>query len=762
MTRLILTALLLTLTASAQTPESAVNITVRLFSTQSVNALTITPLSPNANYRTCPTCPTKPIPTKLELTTATKPLTLEGLLHLTAASDKQITAAGHWQITPTPTGLKILLTLPSERYVIAALAGEAAPDEPPQSLRALAVAIRTFALTNLNRHQPEAFDLCDSTHCQALRFTTPRPEIEQAVRDTAGETLWFGSQPGSRRATIYYTQSCGGQTESASNLWPTEHEPYLTGHPDPYCIRRTPAAWHAQITLAELTTIARQQNWHLPATIESIRITKRTPTGRALTLELTGKDLTGKPETAQISASSLHFALDRELGWNQLRSDWYTVTLSNAALHFDGKGYGHGVGLCQTGAHQMATEGHTYREILAFYFPGTHTGITPTDQGWQQTQNPDWTLLTTQPNTPLPQLIAPSLDQSPIPLPPAHPHPPHHPATPHHRTLPPNHRRTRLGPSLHPGHPHLPPTPLNPQQKRRRRGNHPPRAPPRPDRTRVHRQSPPMATRRPGRSPRQPNPQHPPNQNASTNNQQPATSNRSQHPPHQPNQPTTSPNRPTRSRPKSPPPHPNIWHHNRKNLAPHRPSTPTPEKMSSPPTLQECHPERCANHESKSLTERSQNGACFVLCSCCCLFSKPTGAPSFPASPGTVGHTSYVSSDGEFFQQIYTVSRTSTGFEQRNLRRGQLTAQIATMKTSVETLADVNARMIPVGMIRTIAARLCRMLHRRQTATGASTTRILEPREGCTQEDGKNSESAHADKVVPIFASQIDERKQEA
>jgi stage II sporulation protein D len=415
MIRPILIAALLTITASAQTPESAVNITVRLFSTQTVQSLTITPLSPTATISTCPTCPGKPIPTKLQIDATTKPLTLEGQLHITAAPDKQITAAGHWQITPTPTGLKILLTLPSERYVIAALAGEAAPDEPPQSLRALAVAIRTFALTNLNRHQPDSFNLCDSTHCQALRFTTPRPEVEQAVRDTAGETLWFGS----KRATIYYTQSCGGQTESASNLWPAEHEPYLTAHPDPYCIRRTPANWHAQITLAELTTIAHQQNWHLPTTIESIRITKRTSTGRALTLELTGHG-----QTAQLSASSLHFALDRELGWNQLRSDWYTVTLADAALHFDGKGYGHGVGLCQTGAHQMATEGHTYREILAFYFPGTHTGITATDQGWQETQHPNWTLLTTQPTTPLTQLLAQAWAKAQTLFP---PHTPTHP-----------------------------------------------------------------------------------------------------------------------------------------------------------------------------------------------------------------------------------------------------------------------------------------------------------------------------------------------
>jgi stage II sporulation protein D len=247
----------------------------------------------------------------------------------------------------------------------------------------MAVAIRTYALTNLNRHQAEAFNLCDSTHCQALRFDRPRPEVEQAVRDTAGETLWFKD----KRATIYYTQSCGGETESASNVWPAEHEPYLTAHADPYCVRRSAANWHAQITLDQLNVIAREQSWRIPASIESVRVSKRSPAGRVVTLELSGKG-----QTASLSASSLHFALDRELGWNQLRSDWYSVTLSNAALHFDGKGYGHGVGLCQAGAHQMAVEGHNYREILSFYFPGTHTGVAPTDQGWLETQHGGWTL----------------------------------------------------------------------------------------------------------------------------------------------------------------------------------------------------------------------------------------------------------------------------------------------------------------------------------------------------------------------------------
>ena len=71
--------------------------------------------------------------------------------------------------------------------------------------------------------------------------------------------------------------------------------------------------------------------------------------------------------------------------------------MSGAALEIKGKGYGHGVGLCQAGAYEMAAEGHSETEILSFYFPGTVTGITPADHGWQNVAGAGWTLLTTDP-----------------------------------------------------------------------------------------------------------------------------------------------------------------------------------------------------------------------------------------------------------------------------------------------------------------------------------------------------------------------------
>ena len=60
-----------------------------------------------------------------------------------------------------------------------------------------------------------------------------------------------------------------------------------------------------------------------------------------------------------------------------MRSDWYTATVSGVVVEIRGKGYGHGAGLCQAGAYEMAMEGKTEAEILNFYFPGTIAGITP-------------------------------------------------------------------------------------------------------------------------------------------------------------------------------------------------------------------------------------------------------------------------------------------------------------------------------------------------------------------------------------------------
>jgi stage II sporulation protein D len=359
------------------TPESARALTVEVWASRSITHLTATPLGNTSK------------PVTVDWLQNRQHLELRGNYRLQAADAPEIVAAGKWTITWQPHGLQVLLTLPSESYVIAALAGEAAPDEPMASLKAMAISTRTFALVNANRHQIEGFGLCDSTHCQALRLGKPRPEVEQAVRETAGETLWSGGQ----RAHIYYTQHCGGVSEAASAVWPGEHVNYLAGQRnDPYCLRRSPAWWPARISLRQLDEIFRAQGWHVPSPIKDIQVIHRSPAGRAELLQVMGP---GAP--AQLSASSFRFAVDRALGWNQMRSDWYSLTVSGSDLEIRGRGYGHGVGLCQAGAFEMATEGRSESEILSFYFPGTVPGMTPAGDGWKKINGAGWTLLTTDP-----------------------------------------------------------------------------------------------------------------------------------------------------------------------------------------------------------------------------------------------------------------------------------------------------------------------------------------------------------------------------
>ena len=359
-------------------PASAQDLTVEVWTARSVTGLTATPLGGAG----------PPVHLQWSSRSPMKAFKFQGSLRVQPDDAPGITAAGNWTIVPRRSGLRVLLTLPSEDYVAAALRGEAAPDEPMASLKAMAVAIRTFALLNAGRHRSEGFDLCDSTHCQALRWDQARPEIQEAVRETAGETLWSGQE----RFHVYYTQHCGGMSEAASSVWPREQggdQP----HPDPYCLRRSPAEWHTRISLQQLSTIFHSQGWQMPSSIDSIQVIRRTATGRAELLQVTGIG-----QHAQLSASSFRFAVDRALGWNQLRSDWYSVVVSGGALEIQGRGYGHGVGLCQAGAYEMAKEGHTELEILHFYFPAATAGITPSDGGWRTIAGAGWTLSTVDPS----------------------------------------------------------------------------------------------------------------------------------------------------------------------------------------------------------------------------------------------------------------------------------------------------------------------------------------------------------------------------
>ena len=303
-----------------------------------------------------------------------------------------------WPLAAAPPSVKVQLRtahgtkvaeLPLERYVTAVLAGESSVFQSNEALKAMAVAARTYAVRLRGRHSAEGFDFCDATHCQRVDVDAIAPRLESIAAETDGELLWFEGKP----AFTPYTRDCGGVTEDAAAVWSDLAAPYLKSHADSYCTRAGASAWRWSADPHQIAGALRNAGLHAPTVLDRIAILDRTPSGRAANLLLTGGG-----ESVRINAGSLRFAIGRELGWNTLRSDHYQVRVSNQRVLFEGNGSGHGVGLCQQGAEQMGLEGRSYRDILAFYYPGTVLGLTGRGLTWQRLSGETITLLTTRPD----------------------------------------------------------------------------------------------------------------------------------------------------------------------------------------------------------------------------------------------------------------------------------------------------------------------------------------------------------------------------
>jgi len=278
--------------------------------------------------------------------------------------------------------LALTITVPLEEYVAAVLAGESAGFRSAQSLAAMAVAARTYAVRFQGRHKSDGYDFCDTTHCQDLRIGAVSERLRQAAGETEGELLWFEGTP----ASTFYGKDCGGVTEAAARVWPDLKAPYLTRHDDPYC--RAQNGWSSAIRKQDLRSALAASGIRAPPHLDTLRIVERTSSGRASRLEAGGQ---------AISASSLRFAVGRSLGWNQVRSDLYELNDSGDRILFEGRGSGHGVGLCQTGADRMGQDGRSYRQILDFYYPGTKLGVSAQGFVWRSLGGEHVEVLTTQP-----------------------------------------------------------------------------------------------------------------------------------------------------------------------------------------------------------------------------------------------------------------------------------------------------------------------------------------------------------------------------
>lgn len=313
-----------------------------------------------------------------------------------AAHGETITLRNPVRISSRNGELVLAVTLPVESYVERVVASESGAADSLESLKALAIVVRSFAL-----HQPHGhadYDLCDSTHCQLLHWggnAVRQTAAHAATLATAGETLWFHGQ----RARAWFHQNCGGRTATPAEVWPrpgSKPMPWLVSQADPWCTAGGAREWSATLSLVDLTQALAAPGLVRPGW-KMLTVARRGESGRAVTL---------KVGQSEIAAEDFRLAVGRALGWGKILSNWYEVSAQDEKFVFHGRGSGHGVGLCQAGAAAMAGQGRDAAQILTQYFPGAEADDEANGRPWQSLRGQGFAVETLTPGdaTHLPEI----------------------------------------------------------------------------------------------------------------------------------------------------------------------------------------------------------------------------------------------------------------------------------------------------------------------------------------------------------------------
>jgi stage II sporulation protein D len=243
--------------------------------------------------------------------------------------------------------LVFINTCDVEEYIAGVVRTEGGPGKKIEYLKSQAVLARTYMYWHFKRHSLDRYNLCDNTHCQAFDGMTSDSLVNRAAIETRGMVLL------DRDSTLIisaFHSNCGGETSTADFVWLSGHS-YIKKVIDPYCTGSPNATWRKSIPLSEWEAYLKKSGF--------------VPAGPAVTIY----------NFPQITRQNDYRIGSFTLSFNQIRNDmnlksaFFSVIREGNAITFKGRGYGHGVGLCQEGAMVMAAKGFKYSEIITFYFP---------------------------------------------------------------------------------------------------------------------------------------------------------------------------------------------------------------------------------------------------------------------------------------------------------------------------------------------------------------------------------------------------------
>jgi stage II sporulation protein D len=212
-----------------------------------------------------------------------------------------------------------------------------------------AITCRTYALVNYLKHAEEGFNLCDDIHCQSYSSRCHHADITRATARTSGEVI---VDEDNRMISAAFHSNCGGQTVNSEDVWTIETS-YLKSIRDTFCTHESNAHWEYAMKKEDWLHFLKE-NYNYP--IEDKKM---------LTLACTYVQNKRKVFFENgIPLKQIRHDL-------HLRSTFFSLEQKGDSVLFHGRGYGHGVGLCQQGAIKMANDGLNYKDIISFYYSNT-------------------------------------------------------------------------------------------------------------------------------------------------------------------------------------------------------------------------------------------------------------------------------------------------------------------------------------------------------------------------------------------------------
>ncbi len=242
----------------------------------------------------------------------------------------------------------------SEKYIAGVVESEAGKGSSLEYYKLQAILCRTYLLAHLNRHVMEGFHVCDDVHCQAYASRTLELDMLKAVLATKGLVVVDNDL---MLITAAFHSNCGGETVNSKDVWSMSTS-YLKSVKDTFCLKEYHAKWQRTIPL---------EDWKI-----YLQLKHKYPVDDSLKMNTANSFMQSNKRAIYFTDNDLRIPLKVIRADFQLKSTYFSVEQQGENVIFNGRGYGHGVGLCQEGAMRMAKLKYSYKDILSFYYKDVH------------------------------------------------------------------------------------------------------------------------------------------------------------------------------------------------------------------------------------------------------------------------------------------------------------------------------------------------------------------------------------------------------